>query len=495
MNKKDIIYTLLAMIISSSIFFVGYTRAQEPIELYRVYLKGETIGYINNKKLLEEYIDKEQVELKEKYKVDKVYLPNDLDIIKEVTFNKNVSTEKEIYEKIKDKAPFTINGYAITIKGMENVGNQENVGNEENEVEEIPDQIIYVLDKDIFTNSLKNTVLVFISEQDYNNFINKTQPEIKDVGSIIEDIYIKNQITITEGRISTEEKIFTSVEELNKYLLFGTTKEQKKYKVKEGDSISDIAFKNKLSVEEFLIANPDFTSENNLLYEGQLVNLGLINPIFKLVEEDHVVEIQNQKYETKIEYDETMLTGYERVKQNGVNGTVKITKKVQKVNGEIVSAVITKKEVLKASVPKIIVKGSKVLPDVGNVGLWAWPTAKPYCITSPFGWRWGKMHNALDISCSGYGSPIYAANNGTVEVAASKWPNGNYIVINHNNGYYTIYAHLASIKVVAGQTVSMGDVIGTMGHSGYATGTHLHFGIAVGFPDRGGTYYNPMSFY
>ena len=136
MNKKDIIYTLLAMIISSSIFFVGYTRAQEPVELYRVYLKGETIGYINNKKLLEEYIDKEQVELKEKYKVDKVYLPNDLDIIKEVTFNKNVSTEKEIYEKIKDKAPFTINGYTITIKGMENVGNQENVGNEENEVEE-----------------------------------------------------------------------------------------------------------------------------------------------------------------------------------------------------------------------------------------------------------------------------------------------------------------------------------------------------------------------
>ena len=137
------------------------------------------------------------------------------------------------------------------------------------------------------------------------------------------------------------------------------------------------------------------------------------------------------------------------------------------------------------------------MPEVGNVGLWAWPTAHPYCITSPFGRRWGKMHNALDISCSGYGSPIYAANNGTVEVAnnSSPWPNGNYVVINHNNGYYTIYAHLASVKVVEGQVVSMGQVIGTMGHSGNATGTHLHFGISVGFPDKGGTYYNPMSFY
>ena len=499
MNKKDILYAFLALIISSGIFFVGYTKAQEPIELYRVYLKGETIGYIENKELLEEYIDNEQVELKEKYNVDKVYLPNDLDIVREVTFNKKVSTEKEIYEKIKDIAPFTVNGYIITIKGVEDESNEENVTEEAQEEEEkkmLPDQKIYVLNKEIFTNSLKNTVMVFISQQDYDNFINKTQPEIKNVGSIIEDIYIKNQITITEGRISTEERIFTSADELNKYMLFGTTEEQKKYKVKAGDSISDIAFKNKLSVEEFLIANPEFTSENNLLYEGQMVNLGLINPLFKLVEEDHVVEVQNQKYETKIEYDPNTLAGYERVKQEGSNGTIKITKKVQKVNGEIVSAVITNKEVIKEAVPKIIVKGSKVMPTVGNVGLWGWPTAKPYCITSPYGWRGGKIHEALDISCAGCGSPIYAANNGTVEKATYVYPNGNYIVINHNNGYYTIYAHLQTILVKEGQVVQMGDLIGKMGSTGKSTGCHLHFGISSGYPYRG-TYqfYNPASFY
>ena len=112
--------------------------------------------------------------------------------------------------------------------------------------------------------------------------------------------------------------------------------------------------------------------------------------------------------------------GYEKVKQQGENGTLRITKKVQKVNGQIASAVITKTDVIKASVPKIIVKGSKVVPNVGNVGVWGWPTAKPYCITSPYGWRWGKLHEAFDISCTGCGSPIYAANNGTVETAILK---------------------------------------------------------------------------
>lgn len=491
MNKKNILYVLLSLLISSAVFLVGYQKAKKPVELYHVYLKGETIGYIKNKDLLEEYIDNEQYELKEKYKIDKVFLPNELDIVKEITYDEKISTEKEIYEKIKGISPFTISGYTITIKGLETISDEDG-----SKVIQ-PNKKVYVLDKEVFTKALKNTINVFITENDYNNFINKTQPELKDVGTLIEDIYIKNQITISEGRISAEEKIFTEVDELNRYLLFGTLEKQKEYVVEEGDSIKEIAYKNQLSVSEFLIANPELTSENNLLYEGQKVNLGLINPQFVLVEEDHTVELQDDPYETKIEYDDSILVGYEKVSQEGSNGQSRITKKIQKENGDITSVVVTKREIIKAAVPKIIVKGNKSVPNIGNVGLWYWPAAQPYCITSPFGWRWGKHHNAVDISCSGHGSPIYAANNGTVEVANNSrpWPNGNYVVINHNNGFYTIYAHLDTVSVVEGQTVSMGQVIGTMGHTGNATGTHLHFGIAVGFPDKGGTYYNPMDFY
>lgn len=494
MNKKNILFVLLSLAISSLVFFVGYTKASKPIELYRVYLKGETIGYIKDKELLEEYIDNKQTEIKEKYGVDKVYLPNDLDIKKEITYGKKISTEKEIYEHVKNISPFTIEGYKITIKGL------ETKTEDSEETITTPDIKVYVLDKSIFEESLKNTVNIFVSEKDYQNFINKTQPEIKDVGTIIEDIYIKNRITIKEERIPTEETIYTSVDELSKFLLFGSLENQDTYVVQAGESIKEVAFKNKLSVDEFLIVNPEFTSAKNLLYEGEKVNVGLINPQFTLIEEDHTVELQTEAYETKIEYDNSMVVGYEKVKQNGVNGTAKITKKIQKENGNVTSAIITKREVVTPSIPKIIAKGNMTTPKIGNVGVWGWPTVKPYVISSHFSYRWGKMHEGVDIVC-GFNSPIYAANNGTVEVARTDkpWPNGNYVIINHNNGFYTIYAHMNTVTVVPGQVVTMGQQIGTMGHTGYVVGkpgTHLHFGISIGFPYRG-TYqfYDPLDFY
>jgi len=490
MNKKSInvIITIGCLLISSIVFFTEYKSKENPRELYKVYLEGKTIGYVENKNLLEQYIDSKQVGLKEKYGVETVYAPNDLDIVKEITYNKKVSTSKEIYESIKDIAPFTIKGYTITIKGID-------IMTEEGGETTTEEKTIYVLDKEIFNEAVKNTVLVFVSEENYNNFINDTQPELKDVGVLIEDIYIKNQITIKEGNISTEEKIFTDVDELSKYLLFGTLEEQQKYTVKAGDIISDIAYNNKLSIEEFLIANPEFTSENNLLYEGQIVNLGLINPMFSLIEEEHIVELQTKKFDTKIEYDANMLAGYEKVKQEGVNGTIKVTQKVQKANGEIESVVITNTEEVKPTVSRIVVKGSKVIPTVGNPNVWYWPTNKPYVITSNYGWRWGKMHEGIDISGTGYGSPIYAANNGVVEQAGYNSVNGNYIYINHNNGYYSIYAHLATLSVKKGQAVSMGMKIGTMGSTGFSTGTHLHFSIYKGYPYRGGVSVNPRNYY
>jgi len=494
MNKKNIFFVFISLLISSAIFLVGYQKTTKPIELYRVYLKGETIGYIKNKDLLEEYIDKKQTEIKEKYKVAKVFLPNDLDIKKEITYGKKVSTEKDIYEYVKGVSPFTIDGYKITIKGLEKASEDS-----ENVVAQ-PDVVIYVLDKKIFEDALKTTVNVFVPEKDYKNFINKTQPSIKDVGTLIEDIYIKNRIVISEARISTEETIYISHDDLSKFLLFGTTNNQETYIVKAGESIRDVAFKNKLSVDEFLIVNPEFTGANNLLYEGEKVNVGLIQPQFTLVEEDHVVELQTEMYETKIEYDNSIVVGYEKVKQNGVNGTAKITKKIQKENGDITSAVVAKREVVTPSIPKIISKGSMTVPKIGNVGTWGWPTVQSYTISSHFTYRWGKMHEGVDV-VSYFNSPIYAANNGTVEVARSDkpWPNGNYVIINHNNGFYSIYAHMNKVTVVPGQVVSMGQQVGTMGHTGYVVGnpgTHLHFGISIGFPYRG-TYkfYDPLDFY
>ena len=485
MNSKTILYTILALVLSSSVFFLGYKKSYDPQEVYKVYLDGEVIGLIYSKSELESYIDNEEESIKEKYGVDKVYIPNNLDIVKEITYNGKIESAASIYEKIKDKAPFTIKGYKITIKGVEEI-TEEGSGMTD-------DVIINVLEKQVFIDSVDNTIGAFIDEENYQRFLDGTQGEIQDTGTIIEDVYLQNDILIKEANISIKEQIFLTTEELSKYLLFGTLDDQQKYIVQMGDTIETVSYNNKLSVGEFLIANEQFDSEDNLLYEGQEVTLGIIKPAFKIVEEDHVVTEEVNNYNIIYEDDNNLPIGTEIIKQQGENGLNRVTRKIKKVNGDITEALPVTSEIIKPMVTKIVVRGKKYISNIGD-GTWHWPTATPYVITSPFGWRWGKMHEGVDISGTGRGSPIYAANNGTVTKAEYHSYNGYYIYIDHNNGYFSVYAHLDSLKVQAGQTVEAGQVIGTMGDTGFATGVHLHFSIYYG-AIYGGTAYDPRRFY
>ena len=114
-------------------------------------------------------------------------------------------------------------------------------------------------------------------------------------------------------------------------------------------------------------------------------------------------------------------------------------------------------------------------PNAGAVsatGRFIWPIGGT--ITQRFAW----YHKGADIATA-YGTPILAADAGRVVVAG--WPAnegyGNRVMIDHGNGYTTLYAHMASISVSAGQTVNRGDKIGLEGSTGRSTGPHLHFEV------------------
>ena len=141
---------------------------------------------------------------------------------------------------------------------------------------------------------------------------------------------------------------------------------------------------------------------------------------------------------------------------------------------------------------------------------WAWPTDGGYTITTYF----SAGHKALDIF-KGYGTNIYAANNGVVTTVkagciagnlACNGRGGNYVVVKHNSSnYYTVYMHLKDIHVKVGDNVSKGQVIASMGNTGNVIpvptssspylGTHLHFCLYIGEPYRGGYAVNPMRLY
>lgn len=97
-------------------------------------------------------------------------------------------------------------------------------------------------------------------------------------------------------------------------------------------------------------------------------------------------------------------------------------------------------------------------------------------------------HQAIDIG-GGTGAPIYAADSGYAALTGWMGGYGNYIIINHGNGFETLYAHLSEIRVIAGQGVQRGQVIGLMGSTGRSTGPHLHLEIR-----QGGVKRNPVGF-
>ena len=499
--KNNLKVLSLVFLFISFFFVTGFVNVSgEPQKVYRVYLKGESLGLIKSKTSFENYIDTKQQEIKRKYNVNKVYVPTDLDIVKEITFEKDLKSNAEIYEEIKDISPFTINGYVVKIKGIDSKDTNGKVVKGKT-------NFIYILNKKTFVNSIEKAVQSFIKPEAYNNYANNTQKEIEDTGSIIEAIYIKNKITIKKSRIPVDQVIYQNEEDLSKYLLFGTTKDQAKYTVKEGDTISDVAFNNKISVEEFLIANPDLQDEDSLLAPGQVVTLGILKPQFSVVEEDHVVFHEEKNFNTETTYNNDELVGYQKVIQAGVKGENKVTQKIQKVNGEIVNTVSTNIEVIKEPITEKIEKGGKQESYssyygsgygtvIATKGQWGWP-ASCASVSSPFGWRWGVLHDGTDIAGCGYGSNIFAAQSGTVVESGVRPANGQYITIDHHNGFYSMYAHLCvgCRYVNVGDYVEKGQVIGGMGQTGAASGVHLHFAIWNGYPYRGGVALNAMSFY
>lgn len=119
---------------------------------------------------------------------------------------------------------------------------------------------------------------------------------------------------------------------------------------------------------------------------------------------------------------------------------------------------------------------------VTATGTYLWPSADSYYVTSTFGMRlhpilgYTRMHYGIDIGAS-YGTKIYASDGGVVITSEESYSYGNYVMIAHGNGRYTLYAHMSVRLVSVDDVVSQGDVIGYVGATGYATGPHIHFEI------------------
>lgn len=196
-----------------------------------------------------------------------------------------------------------------------------------------------------------------------------------------------------------------------------------------------------------------------------------------------VTETQQIPYDTETQEDSEMDFGKSETIQEGVAGSQAVTRELTYINGELIDDQVVNVQVLQSPTPEIIRRGTRLKSGmIGKLGTgtFIWPVPGYKSIS-----RWANLdrtspgyHRGVDIAAPA-GTPICAADSGTVvEVVRmhSSW--GNYVKIDHGNGYTTLYAHMSAFAVSLGETVTQGQVIGYVGNTGNSYGNHCHFEMA-----------------
>ncbi|KKR86402.1 MAG: Peptidase M23 family protein [Candidatus Woesebacteria bacterium GW2011_GWB1_41_10] len=241
------------------------------------------------------------------------------------------------------------------------------------------------------------------------------------------------------------------------------------YEVQEGDNIKSIAAK-------FGVDEDTIRWRNNLT--GDRIKIGQALEILPVTGIAHKVTKGDTVYSIAKKYD--------AVAQAVVDFPFNTFSNDETFELAIGQTVIVPDGVKPAEVPSAP-RIRQITPDAGTLvasGDFVWPTAGS--ITQRFVW----YHKGVDIA-NRTAPNILAADSGRVVIAG--WPDangyGNRVIIDHGNGYKTLYAHMSKIFVISGQTVSRGSAIGQMGSTGRSTGAHLHFEII-----QNGVYLNPLNF-
>lgn len=243
------------------------------------------------------------------------------------------------------------------------------------------------------------------------------------------------------------------------------------YQVQSGDTVSSIS--EKFGVSEDTIRWQNDLQSKNSIKAGQILQIIPVTGISHKVQKGDTVYSIAKKYDTSpqaiVDFPFNTFTNDETFAL-AVGQTV------------IVPDGVKQSETLWSP----SVRTRQITPDAGTVvasGSFVWPVGGT--ISQRYVW----YHPGIDIANSSAPN-ILAADSGTVVIAG--WPDGygygNRVMIDHGNGFRTLYAHLSKVYVVAGQTVARGSAIGKMGSTGKSTGVHLHFEVF-----QGGSHLNPLS--
>jgi murein DD-endopeptidase MepM/ murein hydrolase activator NlpD len=465
--KKSIMAAVTVAALSFGAGNIALAAESDLTTVYYVYVNDKFVGTVADKTEVEKMVEEKLTSIQKEYKDIDINLGLDVSYIPEQVFSSTTNADSsEVLNAIRSQMAVQAEASAIVIDG---------------------EPVAYLKDQEASKEVLKKLMLEYVSAEELAGVENRKKspnlpiPEVKENETRILDVRFTKDVSQSLEKI--DPKNILTVEEAVKLLKKGTLEEQK-YEVKDGDVLSEIANLHDLRLAQLLSLNKELT-DDSVLKPGQKLSVTVLKPYIEVIVDRQAYVKEEVAFQKEVVNNPKMPKGDIKKKQagkNGVNGKVYLT---SEKNGQVVKKETIKTEVLQEPVKEIIIKGTKVIPSRGD-GSFVWPTNGGY-VSSKQGYRWSKMHKGIDIARPN-NYTIKAADNGVVVSAGYDGGYGNKVVIDHQNGYRTVYAHLASISVRPGQTVAGGSKIGIMGRTGNSTGIHLHFEVYLN-----GKLQDPMS--
>ena len=409
---------------------------------YEVIIDGETIALVTEQNSVYEAIDGVRADML-KYMGDGSYSKSPVFVFRMVS-GKNLASAEDMKEHLLSHLNYMVDCYGIYVEGEPVLGvtSDEAAG--------------WILDK-----YKKDSVSEEIADSAEVDFVEKVE--------------------VKSGHLHIS--LLKTPEEALKLLGGEDNLQGREYTVQAEDTIWKIANSNNISVERILALNEGI-GEN--IKEGDVIRLEENVPVISVRTVRSSEYTEELPYEVEKIKDSDLYEDTTVVSQPGMSGESRVLAKITEVNGVETSREVLKSEVTREPVKQIEKVGTKKRPATTGSGTFIKPSYGS--LSSRYGKRWDRSHNGIDIAGE-YNSSIKAADGGIVTYSGWMDGYGNYVVINHENGYETAYGHCSSLLVSVGQRVAKGDVIAKMGNTGRSTGTHLHFEVK-----KNGEFQNPLDY-
>lgn len=426
-------------------------------EVSVIYYKDQAVGVLKDRSKLDNLLTKiYHDKYKREFPDSRLGLGEDVHITKTLSLFQYEDKDQEILAYLKKHDLFSIEVNKITFSNGEEC---------------------YVKNVDDFTKASEAFVKTFIPKKDYQLIKNGQGTEaLTTYGNRYVSFQILEGATLSKG-LASQSRILKNQKDILMYLSYGYDHQEVYYTTQEFDTVAGIAWLNRLEPKQLMAINSDLLkSKDQVIQAGLKLNVTKITPPISVeVVKQEMVEETIAPENTKTIYDETLREGKEVVVQKAEEGSRDVTYEITYINGEQTASKEVAQKITKSPVQEIIRIGTKVEPKIGS-GHFGWPVRNPrvtcpmYCYSGHLG---TDIQNYTDL----YGD-VLASDRGVVVTNSYTSINGNYMVINHNNGYETYYGHMSRPGFFQpGETVAKGEVIGPIGMTGFATGPHVHFEI------------------